>query len=153
MSAAPPVLFTIGYERAGLGELIATLRAAGVSCLIDVREAPVSRRKEYCKRALAEALAESGIDYLHLRALGTPKPGREAAKAGQRARFLEIFQDHMTSDEAQADLARAEERARAGGACLFCLERAPERCHRSIVADALTARLALSVEHLQVPPA
>ncbi len=118
--------------------------------LLDVREAPISRRKGYSKTALAAALAARGIDYVHLRGLGTPKPGREAAKAGDRARFLEIFQRHMTSPEAHADLARAEDYARAGGACLFCLEREPERCHRSLVAAALNGRLALSIDHLMV---
>ena len=89
------------------------MQAAGVKRLLDVREAPISRRKGYSKTALAAALAASGIDYVHLRGLGTPKPGREAAKAGDRAGFLEIFQRHMTSPEAHADLARAEDYARA----------------------------------------
>ncbi|MEM7226629.1 MAG: DUF488 domain-containing protein [Pseudomonadota bacterium] len=150
MSPEPPVLYTIGYERIAPEQLLATLLAAGVTRLIDVREVPISRRKGFAKTALASALAARGIDYVHLRGLGTPKPGREAAKAGDRAGFLEIFARHMESPEAQSDLARVEAYARDGGACLFCLEREPERCHRSQVAAALTARLALSVEHLVV---
>ena len=90
---------TIGYEGATLDGLLACLSEAGVTSLIDVRERPYSRRKDFNKRRLSEALAAAGIDYLHLQGLGTPKPGRDAARAGDRERFWEIFKNHMKSEE------------------------------------------------------
>lgn len=139
---------TIGYEGATVGDLIAALSAAGVATVIDVREAPVSRRKGFSKSALAAALAEAGLDYVHLRALGTPKPGRDAARQGDMERFHGIFAAQLATPEAQAGLVRTAEIMRAGKACLLCYERDPRACHRSLVLDALAERMALEVEHL-----
>jgi uncharacterized protein (DUF488 family) len=78
-------LFTIGYEGATMGEFLAALQAAGVERLIDVRAVPNSRRPGFSKTPLRNALAEVGIEYVHLRALGTPAAGREAAREGRKA--------------------------------------------------------------------
>lgn len=139
---------TIGYEGTTLAGLIAALNAAGIATVIDVREAPVSRRKGFSKSALAAALAEAGLDYVHLRALGTPKAGRDAARRGEIERFHGIFAAQLGTPEAQAGLARTAGIARAAKACLLCYERDPEACHRSLVLDALAERMALKVEHL-----
>ena len=66
------VLATIGYEGAALADFIATLKAARVSLVLDIREAPISRRPGFSKRVLGAALEETGIAYLHLRGLGNP---------------------------------------------------------------------------------
>jgi uncharacterized protein (DUF488 family) len=84
-------LFTIGYERAAISDLIATLREVGVGALIDVRDLPVSRKRGFSKRALGQRLEEVGIRYIHLRDLGGPKPGREAARRGDFEQFERIF--------------------------------------------------------------
>jgi uncharacterized protein (DUF488 family) len=76
-------IFTIGYEGTTVGEFLAALKAAGVQRLIDVRAVPNSRRPGFSKTPLRNALAEAGIDYVHLRALGTPSDGRGAARAGR----------------------------------------------------------------------
>lgn len=76
-------IFTIGYEKATQAEVIAALEAAGVKRLIDVRAIPASRRPGFSKNILARSLAEHDIDYVHLRALGTPAEGREAARKGK----------------------------------------------------------------------
>ena len=65
-------IFTIGYEGATQGELIAALREAGVTLLADVRAVPLSRRPGFSKNILAAGLKEAGIDYVGLKALGTP---------------------------------------------------------------------------------
>ena len=141
---------TIGYERARLADFVATLRAAGVEVLIDVREAPWSRRPEYAKRALGAALAEHGVGYLHLRGLGNPKPGHDAARAGHVATYHAIFHAQLETGAARADLAAAADLARTRAVCLMCYERDAARCHRSIVAERLAAATGLAVRHLTV---
>lgn len=144
------VLSTIGYEGASLHDFLATLQAAGVSKLIDVRELPISRRAGFAKKALAEALEAAGIRYVHLKGLGDPKKGRAAARAADKTTFLRVFSKHMRTPEAQADLERAIKLAVEGGACLMCYERRPEDCHRRLVADAISARVPISIRHLGV---
>ena len=73
-------LFTIGYEKARLGDVVATLAAAGIATLIDVRDRPISRRPGFSKHQLAAAVEAVGIGYIHLQALGTPPEGREAGR-------------------------------------------------------------------------
>ena len=85
------VLATIGYERATLDDVIGRLKRAGVEIVLDVRAVAASRRAGFSKTLLSGSLKAAGIDYLHLRALGTPKPGRQAARAGR------IQEMHRTS--------------------------------------------------------
>src|SRR5262249_48296198 len=73
-------IFTIGYEGASVAAFVAALREAGVALVLDIRAAPVSRKKGFSKTPLAQHLSEAGMGYRHLRGLGTPKQG-----AGLRA--------------------------------------------------------------------
>jgi len=150
MRTKQTILATIGYEAADLTDFVATLREAGISRLIDVRELALSRRKGFAKRALSQALADAGIDYVHLRGLGDPKEGREAARAGEVTRFRKIFISHMRSETAQADLRTAVSFVRAGGVCLMCYERDHASCHRSIVAQAISVTIPAVIRHLGV---
>src|SRR5688572_31287847 len=84
-------IFTIGYEGATQTEFIAALKAAGVERLIDVRAVPLSRKPGFSKNILAAGLREAGIDYVHLKALGTPPEGREAARKGDHARLEQVY--------------------------------------------------------------
>lgn len=145
------VLYTIGHEGAQIEPFIATLREAGVKLLIDVREAPISRKRDFAKTRLAHHLESAGIAYRHLKALGTPKPGREAAKAGDRKSFARIFAKHIESEAAQDAVQEAADLASAEPACLLCLERDSAVCHRSVVAERIAQRTGLSVAHLLVP--
>jgi uncharacterized protein (DUF488 family) len=142
-------LWTIGYEAAAVPEFLRTLRDTGVELLVDVRAVASSRRPGYAKTALAANLASVGIDYLHLRGLGTPKEGRVAARAGRHAEMHAVFRGHLATDAAQADLQVLADIV-AGGrkACLLCLEADPTHCHRSLVADALARRMQVKVVHL-----
>ena len=85
-------LFTIGYEKARLADVVAALAAAGVATLIDVRDRPISRRPGFSKRQLAAAVEAAGIRYLHLQALGTPPEGREASRRREWPRFWDIVE-------------------------------------------------------------
>src|ERR1700737_2763989 len=97
------LLYTIGYEKALLKDVVSTLAAAGVAALIDVRDRPISRRPGFSKRQLAATVEEAGIDYVGLRALGTPPEGRAAGRARQWERFWDIVENRLAS--AEADLA------------------------------------------------
>ena len=127
-------LLTIGYEGCTIDGVLSELKSAGVSLLIDVRAVAASRKPGFSKRQLAAALDEAGIRYVHLQGLGTPKPGRDAVRAGHPERMVPIFHAHMASDRAQAELAMAKGMAREGRACLLCFEKDPATCHRRIVA-------------------
>lgn len=142
---------TIGYEGCDLDDFIATLRKAGIDILLDVREIAGSRRKGFSKTALSEALEASGIHYIHLRGLGDPEPGREAARNGEIKKFERIFTDHMKTDRAQEDLFQATELAKDNSVCLLCFERDHNHCHRKIVAVELSAILDRDIRHLGVP--
>jgi uncharacterized protein (DUF488 family) len=144
------ILVTIGYEATDLSDFVATLREARICCLIDIRELPMSRRKGFAKRALSRALARAGIKYVHLRGLGDPKEGRDAARAGDYVRFRRVFARHMMSATAQADLRKAAQLVAQGGACLMCYERDHAACHRSTVAKAISDILDVRISHLGV---
>jgi uncharacterized protein (DUF488 family) len=144
-------LFTIGYEGATVAGFLEALRAAGVELLVDVRALASSRRPGFAKTALAANLGTIGVDYLHLRGLGTPADGRAAARAGKHDEMRKIFLDHMKEDVAQEELARLAEIVRGERrVCLLCFEADPMHCHRRYVVDALDPLVALEVEHLFV---
>ncbi len=94
-------LYTIGYEAKTEVEFMEQIAAAGVRLVIDVRAVAASRRPGFSKTGLAGALLEIGVDYLHLRALGTPKEGRDAARRGETAAMREIYQEHLQTPEAE----------------------------------------------------
>jgi uncharacterized protein (DUF488 family) len=146
-----PPLATIGYEGTTIDAVVTALQDARVGLLIDVRAVPQSRKPGFSKRQLAAALEEAGIGYVHLQGLGTPKPGRDAVRAGHPERMEVIFRDHMTSDRAQVDLAQAKQFARARPACLLCFERDHNTCHRRMVAEMIVAETGQTVVHLAPP--
>ena len=120
-------IFTIGYEGATIPAFVAVLREAGVALVLDIRAVPASRKKGFSKTPLAAHLDEAGIAYRHLRGLGTPKRGRDAAHGGDREAFERIFLAHMEEPEALLDLGAALARALEQPSCLLCLERDPEK--------------------------
>ncbi|MEQ8406454.1 MAG: DUF488 domain-containing protein [Oceanicaulis sp.] len=144
------MLYTIGYEGASLDDFVATLQAAGVQTLADIRERAQSRRKGFSKTALREALASAGIQYVHFRALGDPKEGRDAARSGDWAKFRAVFSTVMKTVEAKTALEEIGARALQESVCLLCYERDHRTCHRKIVSEALEARLDVRATHLGV---
>lgn len=133
-------LYTIGYQGARTPAFIARLRDIPVRVLIDVRAVPASRNPDFAKSRLRALLAEGGIDYRHLPALGNPKPGRDAARGGDRDRYRAIYQAQLDSPDGRAGLADAAAIASEAAACLMCLERDPAHCHRTMVAERLAER-------------
>ena len=132
-------IFTIGYEGATQGEFLAALEDAGVKRVIDVRAVPNSRRPGFSKTPLRNALAEAGIDYVHLRALGTPADGRAAARAGRHADMARIYAGQLELPEAMAEGAQMLDLANEKPSAVLCFEREPAECHRTLLLDAVAA--------------
>lgn len=114
-------------------EFLAALQAAGVAQVIDVRALPLSRRAGFSKTPLKVALAEVGIGYVHLRALGTPPAGREAARKGRTAEMERIYAGQLALPEALAAAAELRSLVEARPSALLCFEREPAGCHRSML--------------------
>jgi uncharacterized protein (DUF488 family) len=143
-----PTIFTAGYEGCVQDELINRLVSAGARVLLDVRAVPMSRKPGFSKRLLAASAEAAGLRYVHLQPLGTPKPGREAARAGHAAEMARIFAAHMATEPAQAALAAARDIVQSAPTCLLCFERDPHFCHRTIVAELLCADTGQTITYL-----
>lgn len=138
--------FTIGYEAATMSDFIAALKAAAVKRVIDVRALPLSRRPGFSKSPLRAALNEAGIDYVHLKALGTPASGREAARKGRHAELERIYAGQLELPEAIAQGQQMIELADEMPSALLCYERDPGGCHRSLLLAAVAPEA--EVDHL-----
>src|SRR3954453_15145637 len=132
-------IFTIGYEGATVAEFLAALKAAGVRRVIDVRALPLSRRPGFSKSPLKAALAEAGIDYVHLKALGTPAEGRAAGRSGRHADLERIYAGQLELPEAMVQAAQMLELASGQPSALLCMERDPAQCHRSLLLKAVAS--------------
>ncbi len=134
-------LFTIGYEGLTPERLHAALKGAGVASLADVRAVAHSRKRGFSKGALKAGLAEAGLGYAHFRSLGTPKSGREAARADDTGLMRRIYCEAVL-DTAEGGLAldALAELAASRPICLLCFERDPARCHRRVLAERLAPR-------------
>lgn len=130
-------IFTIGYEGATVPEFVSALEAAGVERVIDVRALPLSRRPGFSKSPLRAALEQAGIEYVHLKALGTPPDGRAAARAGRHAELERIYAGQLELPEAIVQSAQMLELARERPAALLCMEREPAHCHRTLLLNSV----------------
>lgn len=139
--------YTFGYERLEVKSFIVQLERAGVRKIIDVREVPLSRKKGFSKNALSAALQARGIEYVHMAALGCPKPIRERFKQdGDWRAYERSFCRYLgTQADAVRWLARAAKRK---AVCLLCFETDYSRCHRTLVARAAVACGAPRAVHL-----
>jgi uncharacterized protein (DUF488 family) len=133
--------------------MLDALASAKVDLVIDVRAVTSSRRPGFSKRQLAAGLDERGIGYLHLRALGTPKEGRLAARTGRRHELFRIYEKHLATPDARAELDELAALAKSGKRiCLLCYERDPDGCHRRRVAELVHERTGAKVENLFCAP-
>jgi len=141
---------TIGYEGTSIDRFIERLEVNRIQLIVDVRAVAVSRRKGFSKTKLSQSLSDRGIGYVHLRGLGDPKPGREAARRGDFAAFRSIFGVHLKTPEAQQGMALVGELASRGSLALMCYESDPTHCHRTIIAAAIAFRGGHAIQHLSV---
>ena len=134
--ATSPVAYTIGYEGWQLDDFVARLRAQRVEVLIDIREKPASRKPGFSKTPLRAALEEAGIEYVHVKALGSPSAIRyEYKSGGDKDSFFRAYRAYLKTQVDQ--LRTVLDAVREKTCCLMCLERHAMDCHRSAVSDML----------------
>jgi uncharacterized protein (DUF488 family) len=145
-------LFTIGYEQTPSKAVLDELEQAGVKLLVDVRAVASSRRPGFSKNQLAAGLDSRGISYLHLRGLGTPKSGREAARSGKFELLHRIYAAHLKTVQAKEELDELSSLVRKSGpVCILCYERDHLRCHRRWIAEIIEDRDGVRIENLVAP--
>lgn len=145
-------LFTIGYEQTPSKAVLDELQQAGVKLLVDVRAVASSRRPGFSKTQLAAGLDERGIAYLHLRGLGTPKDGREAARSGDIKALTKIYQAHLKTPQAREEMDELATLIRTTGpVCILCYERDHRHCHRTFIAEIIEEREGVAIENLAAP--
>ena len=138
----PHPICTIGHSTRPIEEFVAMLRTHRIRMLVDVRTAPGSRHNpQYGAAALTASLAEAGIGYTHIKALGgLRKPRPDSPNMAWRNKSFRGYADHMGSPEFAGGLAALLALARAEPTVIMCAEAVPWRCHRSLIGDALVAR-------------
>ena len=146
-----PELYTIGYEGSTQAALLQTLVYHDVQTLLDIRELPQSRKPGLSKTALGQAANDYGIQYAHIRALGTPRDIRYQRKIDHdQDAFREGYLEYLaTQDEAMQSLVARIQQERC---CLLCYEADPAECHRWLVAERAVEMIGdtLTVVHLTV---
>jgi uncharacterized protein (DUF488 family) len=144
-----PVIYTIGHSNVSQAELINALLAARIELLVDVRRYPASRRNPWFNRdALAAGLGEHGVEYRHSPELGGRRqPRPDSPNAALKNEAFRGYADYMQTPEFEAAIEDLIAQAARTRTAIMCAEALPWRCHRSLIADALTAR-SLEVEHL-----
>jgi uncharacterized protein (DUF488 family) len=142
-------IFTIGHSTRTFDQFLELLQAHGIERVIDIRTIPRSRRNpQYSLDTLGPALEAAGIKYVHLKELGglrRPKP--DSKNVGWRNANFRGYADYMATPEFEIALSRAIKLSQSKPSALMCAESVPWRCHRSLVADALTAQK-FAVEHI-----
>jgi uncharacterized protein (DUF488 family) len=144
-------VYTVGHSTRTQDALIALLQCHGVATLVDVRIMPRSHHNpQFNREELARALPEVGIAYAHLPLLGGLRRGLGAASPndGWRNASFRAYADYMQTAEFAHGLEELRALTNAGPLAIMCAEAVPWRCHRSLIADALTIR-GVEVRELQ----
>jgi uncharacterized protein (DUF488 family) len=138
----PTVIYAIGHSTRTLDDFIAILEAHSVSTLVDIRTIPKSRHNpQFNEDTLKSRLEKKGIAYVHFQELGgLRKPKKDSVNTGWQNASFRGFADYMQTREFASAIRRLMQLAKLGRAAIMCAEGNPFRCHRSLVADALTVR-------------
>jgi uncharacterized protein (DUF488 family) len=143
-------LYTIGYEGLSFNSFLRQLKRHHVMIAVDIRETPISRKKGFSKSSLRQGLASNHIDYLHVKALGTPKYLRE--ELSEKKNYFHFFRqyNHLLSEKTKYIDEIIQTMAHETVA-LICFEKSARKCHRSVVAQNIKKRSPLPIEihHIQ----
>lgn len=140
-------LYTLGYEGLDIASFLSRAREVGIATIVDVRELPLSRKRGFSKSSFREALADADIAYLHMPALGCPRPVRARYKLdGDWSAYTTAFLRHLETEEGK--VRELVTLSRATSACLVCFEADHTTCHRTYVARAARKLGGLPVMHL-----
>jgi uncharacterized protein (DUF488 family) len=142
-------VWTVGHSTRTAEEFIALLTAHDIRRLADIRTIPKSRRNpQFQSDVLRDSLAGAGIEYVHIAGLGgLRQPRKHSTNTGWKNDSFRGYADHMQTTEFQQSMEALITQAERGNTAIMCAEAVPWRCHRSLVADALTAR-SISVLHI-----
>lgn len=142
LHSRPVTVYTLGHSTRSAEELLTLLARHGLRGIADVRRYPASRRHPHFGReVLGAALADRGVDYVWLPALGgrrAPRP--DSSHVAWREPAFRAYADHMESAEFRAGLDELLAFAATRPTAVLCAEAVPWRCHRQLIADALVAR-------------
>jgi uncharacterized protein (DUF488 family) len=143
------IVCTIGHSNRPLEEFIDLLRLNEIECLLDIRTVPKSRHNpQFGQDVLPASLAAAGIEYRHLAGLGGLRhPRKDSPNGAWRNTSFRGYADYMQTAEFAENVDAVAELAGTTRCVLMCAESVPWRCHRSMVADALTVR-GVHVEHI-----
>lgn len=135
-------MLTIGHSNRSIEEFIDLLIAHGVDLLIDIRTVPKSRHNpQFNVDELPKSLAAAGIEHRHMPGLGGLRHARkDSPNMGWKNASFRGYADYMQTPEFERNLRELIEIDNKRRAAIMCAESVPWRCHRSLVADALTAR-------------
>ena len=135
-------IFTVGHSTLPLEEFIALLEAYGIECLADIRTVPRSRHNpQFNGDTLGPALRACKIDYVPMQALGGLRHARkDSANTGWHNTSFRGYADYMQTAKFAQGLDELMALSRKKRTVIMCAEAVPWRCHRSLVADALTAQ-------------
>ncbi|WP_054693665.1 DUF488 domain-containing protein [Syntrophomonas palmitatica] len=140
-------IYTIGYEGKTLEEFLKTLKNAGVTFLVDVRENPNSRKKGFSKQILSETLNNQDIKYKHFAKLGTPKDIRLEYQSSGNIDFLfEHYRNYLKQNPEYIDNLLDE--IGDNCACLMCFEKLATQCHRLVITEYLFINHGAAIKHL-----
>jgi uncharacterized protein (DUF488 family) len=143
------IVLTIGHSTRTLGEFMALLKAHDVAAIVDVRTIPRSRHNpQFNKDTLPDALSKAGVAYIHMAGLGGLRHAKhDSLNTGWRNASFRGYADYMQTQQFEECLNELIGLARKDRIALMCAEAVPWRCHRSLIADALTIR-GIRVEHI-----
>jgi uncharacterized protein (DUF488 family) len=138
----PTIIYTIGHSTRTLDEFVEILNAHAIALLVDIRTIPKSRHNpQFNKDNLTRDLPRKGIAYLHFPDLGgLRKAQKNSVNAGWRNASFRGFADYMQTRAFVSALRRLMQLGKSRRVAVMCAEGNPFRCHRSLVADALTVR-------------
>ncbi len=142
MKTSSTLIFTVGHSTRSLDELVEILRAHGVERLVDVRTIPRSRHNpQFNRESLSKALHNRRLSYRHMKALGGLRHARtDSINTGWRNASFRGFADYMQTPAFEEAVEKLIELAEQKPTAIMCAEAVPWRCHRSLIADALTVR-------------
>ena len=130
-------LLTIGYEGWEIGEFVERLKQFNISRLIDVRERPLSHKPGFSKTTLRERLMDENIEYIHVRALGSPSHIRNKLKSDRDYNyFFKEYGKYLSQN--MEFIEKVYQFISDGVNCIMCFERFPDKCHRSAIANKIT---------------
>lgn len=136
-------IWTIGHSNRPMAEFVLMLQSFEILNLADVRRFPGSRRQpQFAQETLRDALATEGITYHHLEQLGGRRNKRspDSQNDAWRVESFNAYADYMQTQAFQAALCQLEELAVSKPTAMMCAEAVPWRCHRRLIADALTVK-------------